>query len=111
EIFQLLFQVGIHALVDGYPREAVADFTAALERFYEFYFRVVCRIKGINKDAERATWSRVANQSERQLGLFLGSYLAVNGAPGPTLSRTNVEFRNGVVHKGKIPAREEASGF
>jgi hypothetical protein len=38
--FELLFEMGINAIVDGYPREAVSSFSAALERFYEFYWRV-----------------------------------------------------------------------
>lgn len=41
--FQLLFQIGIHAIVDGYPREAVADFASSLERFFEFFYRFYCR--------------------------------------------------------------------
>lgn len=109
--FQLLFQIGIHALVDGYPREAVADFTAALERFYEFYYRFFCRVFNIKRDAQDQTWAHVAQQSERQLGLFLASYLALNHQPGPTLPRAQTEFRNKVVHKGTIPTYDKALEF
>src|ERR1700681_1770876 len=38
--FELLFEMGLNALVDGYGREAVSSFAASLERFYEFYWRV-----------------------------------------------------------------------
>jgi hypothetical protein len=41
--FELLFEMGLNALVDGYGREAVSSFAASLERFYEFYWRCVTR--------------------------------------------------------------------
>ena len=37
--FEVLFDLGTRALMDGYAREAVASFAAALERFFEFYVR------------------------------------------------------------------------
>lgn len=35
--FELLFEIGLNATVDGYYREVVSSFASALERFYEFY--------------------------------------------------------------------------
>ena len=35
--FELLFEMGLNALLDGYPRDAVSSFASSLERFYEFY--------------------------------------------------------------------------
>jgi|APAga8741243855_1050100.scaffolds.fasta_scaffold01907_4 hypothetical protein len=109
--FQLLFQIGIHALVDGYPREAVADFAASLERFYEFYFRLYCVANRVPQDVQSKTWSTVAAQSERQLGLFLGAHLSLTGTAGPTLSGESARFRNEVIHKGRIPTIGEATAF
>ena len=40
--FELLFDFGAMALLDGYTREAVASMSAALERFYEFYVLIIC---------------------------------------------------------------------
>ena len=40
--FELLFDLGLYALCDGYPREAITNFAAALERFYEFYIHYCC---------------------------------------------------------------------
>ena len=34
--FELLFDIGAYAIVDGYYREAVSSFTSSLERCYEF---------------------------------------------------------------------------
>ncbi|WP_281888416.1 hypothetical protein [Paenibacillus sp. YYML68] len=36
EKFEILFEMGSMALLDGYPREAVSSFASSLERFYEF---------------------------------------------------------------------------
>ncbi len=37
--FEVLFDLGAHAILDGYYREAVASFTSSLERFYEFFIK------------------------------------------------------------------------
>lgn len=109
--FQLLFEMGLYALKDGYPREAVADFAASLERFYEFYFKFTCRLSKVpDKDVDE-TWRLVAAQSERQLGLYLSAYLAANGTTAPTLSNPQTKFRNDVIHKGNIPLYSEAIAF
>ena len=39
--FEVLFDLGAMALLDGYPREAVSSIAASLERFYEFYVQVI----------------------------------------------------------------------
>src|ERR1700687_1186458 len=47
--FELLFELGINALIDGYPREAVSSFASALERFYEFFCQVAALALSIPK--------------------------------------------------------------
>jgi hypothetical protein len=111
EQFQVLFEVGLHAIIDGYFREAVVDFASALERFYEFYFRMHCRSRGITRAYEDKTWLVVKSQSERQLGLYLCSYLYMNGECAPTLDDKRTNFRNAVIHKGYLPSKEEAIAF
>ncbi|MGL5998259.1 MAG: hypothetical protein ACRC1I_17390 [Pseudomonas proteolytica] len=37
--FGVLFEIGAHAILDGYYREAVSSFTSSLERFYEYTIR------------------------------------------------------------------------
>jgi hypothetical protein len=106
EKFSVLFDLGMFALEDGYSREAVASFAAAVERVQEFYVRVVCKKHSIPDAMVRAAWKLVSNQSERQLGAF--SFLQLlerkTSPPAPLM----VEFRNKVVHKGYIPTRAEA---
>jgi hypothetical protein len=109
--FQILFEIGAHAIADGYYREAVSSFTSALERFYEFYVRVICSKRGIAPNEFDKAWRQVPKQSERQLGAFVFAYLLEKGKC-PTLSQQRkVEFRNEVIHKGRIPTRSEAIDY
>lgn len=109
--FQLLFEIGLHALRDGYPREAIADFTASLERFYEFYFRFISKLSGIDSVQVENIWKTVVAQSERQLGLYLATYIANEKCAPMLLSPADTKLRNAVIHKGKIPSRSEAIAF
>ncbi len=111
EKFEVLFEIAAHAILDGYYREAVSSFTASLERFYEFYIELICRKHNITRQIYVDTWRKVAQQSERQLGAFVFSYLLENGTKPNLLSTKKIEFRNDVVHKGKIPTKEEAIDY
>lgn len=121
--FELLFDFGAMALLDGYPREAVTSFAASLERFYEFYVFVTCLKHGLDENSIKQTWTHVSNQSERQFGAYLFIYLIDhNGEVPPVIdnmrpeikgvskgnTKTWKEFRNAVVHKGYIPSYLEA---
>lgn len=106
--FELLFDIGAHAILDGYYREAVSSFTSSLERFYEFAVRVL--LEGASKSDRlfQDCWKEAAKQSERQLGAFVFLWGA-NFLEAPSLLPNKlVSFRNDVIHKGKIPTREEA---
>lgn len=104
--FITLLDMGVFALLDGYPREAVTNFAAALERFYEFSIRVILAHKGMNENVINNTWKLTSKQSERQYGAFCIIYaLEFNKAPSDL--RKWVEFRNKVVHGGYIPSFEE----
>lgn len=106
--FEVLFDIGAHAILDGYYREAVSSFTSSIERFYEFAIRVMLESTGVSDELYIKTWKEVSNQSERQLGAFIflwTSYLKENPQ---LLSTKQASFRNAVIHKGKIPTKEEA---
>jgi hypothetical protein len=109
--FEILFDLGAYAIIDGYHREAVASFASALERFYEFYIRIQCDRSNVPAAVFEQAWKSVSNQSERQLGAFMFTYLMENKALAPVLSNEVAKFRNAVIHKGKIPSREEAIDF
>jgi hypothetical protein len=109
--FEVLFDIGANAILDGYYREAVSSFTSSLERFYEFSLRVFLEKTSKSDEVFQETWNKVASQSERQLGAFVFLW-ASNFNEVPTLlTNTQVSFRNDVIHKGKIPTRNEAIRF
>lgn len=107
--FEILFEYGLNAIVDGYYREAVSSLTAALERFYEFFIKTILLESKIDFQTIDNTWKIVSNQSERQLGSFIFLYCQTFKKE-PTLLNTNKEvpFRNSVIHKGYIPTKQEA---
>lgn len=109
--FELLSDMAVKAIVDGYYRDSIASFTAALERLYEFFFEAACRKKGIERDAFNVAWKSLAKQSERQLGAFIAAFLIETGSSPKLLPRSQTELRNEVIHKGKFPNRQETVGF
>jgi hypothetical protein len=108
--FELLFDMGASALLDGYDREAVSSFAAAQERFHEFDIKVLLAKQNVSKEQFLATWKLVASQSERQLGAYYFLHLLQFNASPPT-SPKRVEFRNNVIHKGYIPTSTEAADY
>lgn len=106
--FEVLFEFGAMALVDGYPREAVSSFAVALERFYEYLVRALLLHGGVSPDRFEAAWKQVSAQSERQLGAFAILYLREYGKAAPLLPQAQIEFRNKVIHKGYLPTHSEA---
>lgn len=109
--FELLAETATQALVDGYFRDAVTSFAAALERFREFYIRVIAITRKIDQAHFDQTWKKVAAQSERQYGWYSGLYLAETGSAPPPMSRWYDDTRNDIVHKGRIPTEADAIRF
>jgi len=111
EKFEILFEIGAYAIADGYYREAVSSFTTALERFYEFFIKVICISKGIEWETILDTWKIVSAQSERQLGAFAFVHLIDQGTKPTLLSNSQIELRNKVIHKGYIPDSDQATKY
>lgn len=108
--FEVLFEIGANAILDGYYREAVSSFTASLERFCEFCIRVFMK-QNTTSEQTLSIWKKVANQSERQLGAFIFLWTYCMGTEPWMLKDKLVSFRNNVVHKGQIPSRQEAVNY
>lgn len=106
--FEILFEIGANAILDGYYREAVVSFHTSYERFLEFYCRVVARSAGIERPEFEKNWKFMANKSERQIGAFAFAWLMTERCSPTILSEKQSNFRNQVVHQGRIPARDEA---
>jgi tetratricopeptide (TPR) repeat protein len=107
--FELLFELGLNAIVDGYYRDAVTSITSSLERFYEFFIKVIWRKNGIDFLEIEKIWKNIGNQSERQFGAFIALYTSEKKELPPILNvQSETKFRNDVVHKGYIPKKAEA---
>src|SRR5712692_1118365 len=122
--FEILFDLGAMALLDGYPREAMSSIASSLERFYEYYIQVICLKHGIAPETLIDAWKPLSRQSERQLGAFLMLYLLETKKPfsplildakpssQPGSARISwAEFRNNIIHKGYIPSSEEVIAY
>lgn len=110
--YELLFEMGLNALIDGYPREGVSSFASSLERFYEFYWIVTMKHLDISTEEVEKAWKMVAMQSERQLGMYVTAYLILlKRAPVLLNPNKEIKFRNKVIHQGYIPTIEEAEAF
>jgi len=109
--FEILYEIGANAILDGYYREAVSSFQASLERMYEFFLTVVCKQKGVPDDNFGKAWGEVSKQSERQLGAFIFLHSAEFLSPPQLLSNKMIQFRNNVTHQGLIPSRAVAVQF
>lgn len=108
---EILFEIGVHSILDGYYREAITSFAASLERFYEFASRSIALHYKLPNDEENRCWKEVSSQSERQLGAYI--YLhAIHFKKQPRLlSNSQTALRNSSVHKGQIPTYDEAVEF
>ncbi|MTH15985.1 hypothetical protein [Flavobacterium sp. LC2016-01] len=109
--FELLYESAVHAINDGYLREAVSSIAASLERFYEFFIKIICTKNEINEDIFDQTWNLLSKQSERQLGAFIFLYSQEFKRPPILLSNSQSEFRNNVIHKGYFPTYEKTIEF
>ena len=109
--FEVLFDIGAYAILDGYYREAVSSFAASLERFYEFAIHVFLHNSGVPGEVVSSCWKEVSRQSERQLGAFVLLWASFFHSKPELLGTKRTEFRNDVVHKGKIPSKSEALSF
>lgn len=109
--FELLFDIGAYAIIDGYYREAVSSFAASLERFYEFAIRAILSNSSGSDKLFQDCWKAIKNLSERQIGGFLFIWAGKFQEKPEMLSTDFTGYRNDVIHKGRIPTKEEAIKF
>jgi hypothetical protein len=108
--FEVLLESGANALTAGFTLEAVASFSSGLERFYEFCIKVISAHRNISQVVYEQMFKEMANQSERQLGAFLALH-AIEFGNAYVPNKKIIEFRNSVIHKGRIPTPDEATSF
>ena len=103
EKFELLFESAVHAISDGYYKEAVSSIASSIERLYEFSINVIAIKNKIETKNLETAWKNVSSLSERQLGAFIFLYLLEFNECPPLPKKTMTEFRNKVIHKGYFP--------
>ncbi len=108
--FEILLESAANALLEGYTIEAASTFSAAYERFFEFTIKVFCENYEIKEKSLKSTFTKVAKQSERQIGAFLFLYL-VTLKEEYKLNEKIPPFKNKVIHKGYIPTPKEVIEF
>lgn len=110
--FELLFESGLFAIKDKYFLESVLSLTASMERFYEFFVKLIMKTSKIENSLSDKIFNLIARQSERQLGAFIGIYsLKYKEEPPKMLRSKSIEFRNKVVHKGYLPSEKEVLNY
>ncbi|QUG41299.1 hypothetical protein KD050_18800 [Psychrobacillus sp. INOP01] len=118
--FELLFEMGMKAMLDGYFREAVSNFAVSIERFHEFSIEVFIQslfnienpynvnVLRLDRTSEyNKAWKELGNFSERQLGAYTMLYLSVFKCAPELIKQNQVQFRNKVIHKGYFPTEQE----
>lgn len=110
--FELLFEMGLNAIIDGYYRESISAFSSALEKYYEFYWHVVMNHNKISKDKINDTWKPLSKYSERQIGAYSTAVILLKKST-PRLLNPNkeIKFRNRVIHDGYVPTEDESVSF
>ena len=109
ELYELLFEQATRCLMDGYYREAIGTYNAALERFFEYAIEMMLTTKANIEFTD--FWKNISNQSERQLGAYYALWPVTFNELPTKLDTKKVELRNAVVHKGKLASRKEAEEF
>ncbi len=109
ELYELLFEQATYCIMDGYYREAIGTYHAALERFFEFVIEILCSENNI--DVFSSFWKEISKQSERQIGAFYALWTAHFKEKPEFLNQKKVELRNKVVHKGELVSETQAKEY
>jgi hypothetical protein len=110
--FDFLFECAARAFLDGYYRECVLGIATSIERFFEFYMRVVCRKRCISPEALAETWKDMRRSSERQRGAFAFTYMLHTGKSVDLRAlEEKAKLRNRATHEGYQPSAEETLAY
>jgi len=112
--FEILFEMGLLAFNDGYTREAVATFAAAFEEFMRVFVTMVLAKHKLAVDPsfpDLVPFWKSVNRSEPQTGAFVALYFVEKGSVPEYPDQKSTQFRNDVIHKGRIPKAGEVAGY
>lgn len=108
--FEILFDLCIISLIDGYTRESVSGLIASYERFLEFSSLIFLRKLNPTSELNGLLFEKM-KLSERQVGAFSALYVACLNEEPILLNNRASQFRNDVIHNGYIPTKEEVISF
>lgn len=104
--FEILFELALLALADGYTREAVATLAATVEEFFRLFIKTVLfknrLYEGALYEEAKRFWKHV-DRAEPQLGAFMLAYFLEKRKVATFPDQASISFRNGVIHRGRIP--------
>lgn len=114
--FEIFFDIGLHALLDGYSDASVSRFAVSLERFYEFCIQVWLFTAGVQEKEFKIFWSSIALRSEAQSGAFHSLFTMEQARDKnlfllKPLDTAVTTFRNRIEHTGRIPGSEEVQQY
>jgi hypothetical protein len=81
--FELLFDFGCSALLDGYPREAITAFASSFERFLEFTCRFLLARRNVSFEGVDAWWKGGGQTKRATAGQLCGSLDSRFSQPAP----------------------------
>lgn len=110
ELYDLLFHQATYCIQDGYFRESIGTYHAALERYFEYCIELFCYSNNSSLKYEKL-WEKISKHSERQLGAFYSLWLTTMGENPSFLNENKVAFRNKVVHQGKLANEKDAKEY
>ena len=108
--FDVLYTSAIQAFLSSFYSESIMSFTASLERLYEQYVKLFLHSSDIPFELIDSYWKELNNQSERQYGAFCTVFFIAENQPW-TSDQKQISFRNRVIHKGHIAAKEESKYY
>jgi len=95
-------------------REAVATFAAAVEEFLRVFVNFVLAKHKFDRNPKwfqlKPFW-KLVNRSEPQFGAFAALYMIERGCAPPYPDSKSVEFRNAVIHRGRIPKAADVAAY
>lgn len=105
--FEILFYEALKHYVQKEYEASVFLFANSLEKFYEFFIKMYVRKLTSEDKFIDETLMKTINRAENQLGAFRVLYFIIFKKNSPKLPNALVEFRNNVIHNGKIVSEEE----
>lgn len=109
ELYELLFEQATYCIMDGYYREAIGTYHAALERFFEYAIEMLCPENNI--DVYNSFWKKISKRSEQQIGAFYALWTAHFKEIPEFLDDNKINIRNKVVHQGELASMPKAKEY